>query len=228
MGTANGYSPVVESAEGLRVVLGRDHPGFADPDYRRRRDEIASMSAGWEPGAVVPTVEYTGVEHDVWRVVAQELAVKHRKYGCQAYLEASEASGPARGPCAATRRGDRQAGSPHRFPVLARGRFGAAEGVLWFVRRPQFLLHPVPPAPLGPALHARARHRPRGGRSRKPIGQPSFRCHIRRGGQSRRSHRVARGTRLHVARVLVHDRVWCRAGSRRTESVRCGHPFLFW
>lgn len=93
MGTANGYSPVVESAEGLRVVLGRDHPGFADPDYRRRRDEIASMSAGWEPGVVVPTVEYTGVEHDVWRVVAQELAVKHRKYGCQAYLEATEALG---------------------------------------------------------------------------------------------------------------------------------------
>jgi phenylalanine-4-hydroxylase len=91
MGTTSGYSPVVESAEGLRVLLGRDHPGFADPEYRRRRDEIASVSAGWKPGDLVPTVDYSDVEHDVWRTVGQELAVKHRKYGCRAYVEAAEA-----------------------------------------------------------------------------------------------------------------------------------------
>ena len=49
MGAASGYSPVVESAEGLRVVLGNDHPGFADLDYRRRRDEIAFISSAWTP-----------------------------------------------------------------------------------------------------------------------------------------------------------------------------------
>jgi phenylalanine-4-hydroxylase len=91
MGTASGYSPVMESAEGLRVVLGRDHPGFADPAYRRRRDQIASVSANWKPGDQVPTVEYSDVEHDTWRAVGQQLVVKHRKYGCRAYLEASEA-----------------------------------------------------------------------------------------------------------------------------------------
>ena len=90
MGAASGYSPVVESAEGLRVVLGNDHPGFADPDYRRRRDEIASISSAWTPGDRVPTVEYTEVEHDVWRTVGEQLAVKHRKYGCGAYIDASE------------------------------------------------------------------------------------------------------------------------------------------
>lgn len=91
MGTASGYSPVIESTDGLRVVLGQDHPGFADPQYRRRRDEIASVSAGWKPGHAVPTVEYSDVEHDVWRTVAEQLVVKHRRYGCRAYVEATEA-----------------------------------------------------------------------------------------------------------------------------------------
>jgi len=91
MGTASGYSPVVESAQGLRVVLGQNHPGFADPEYRRRRDEIASVSAAWKPGDRVPTVDYSEVEHEVWRTVGEQLVVKHRKYGCGAYIEASEA-----------------------------------------------------------------------------------------------------------------------------------------
>ncbi|HTT90369.1 MAG TPA: phenylalanine 4-monooxygenase [Acidimicrobiales bacterium] len=89
MGNA-GYSPVVESDKGLQVILGRDHPGFADPQYRRRRDEIAAVSAGWEAGRPVPAIEYTKVEHDVWRTVGQELAIKHRQHGCRAYVEATE------------------------------------------------------------------------------------------------------------------------------------------
>ncbi len=93
MGGAGGYSPVGDSDEGLRVVLGRDHPGFADPEYRRRRDEIASVSAGWERGDQVPVIKYTNIEHDVWRKVGQELAVKHREYACRAYVDATEALG---------------------------------------------------------------------------------------------------------------------------------------
>jgi len=89
----SGYSPVVESAEGVKVVLGQDHPGFADPGYRRRRDEIASLSARWRPGAPVPKVAYTEREHDVWRTVAEKLAVRHKKYACRAYLDASEELG---------------------------------------------------------------------------------------------------------------------------------------
>jgi len=88
--TASGYSPVVESPDGVRVLLGQDHPGFADPEYRRRRDEIAAVSAGWAPGSAVPTVHYTDREHHVWQVVGEQLAVKHRKYGCRAYLNAAE------------------------------------------------------------------------------------------------------------------------------------------
>jgi phenylalanine-4-hydroxylase len=93
MGDVSGYSPVVPSADGLKVVLGKDHPGFADPEYRRRRDEIASVSARWEPGQRAPAVEYSDREHDVWRTVAQKLAVQHQKHACQAYLDAAERLG---------------------------------------------------------------------------------------------------------------------------------------
>jgi phenylalanine-4-hydroxylase len=85
MGTASGYSPVIESADGLRVELDRDHPGFADPEYRRRRDEIAAISASHAPGEPIPHVEYTGTEHEVWRVVSRELEPKHERYACRAF-----------------------------------------------------------------------------------------------------------------------------------------------
>jgi phenylalanine-4-hydroxylase len=93
MGDVSGYSPVVQSEEGVKVVLGKDHPGFADPEYRRRRDKIASVSASWSPGQPVPAVEYSDREHAVWQTVAEKLAVQHRKYACRAYLEASEQLG---------------------------------------------------------------------------------------------------------------------------------------
>ena len=91
MATASGYSPVVESEDGLKVELDRDHPGFADPEYRRRRDEIAAISASHRPGEPIPLVEYSEVEHEVWRIVSRQLAPKHARYACRAYNEAAEA-----------------------------------------------------------------------------------------------------------------------------------------
>jgi phenylalanine-4-hydroxylase len=70
------------------VVLDRDHPGFADPEYRARRDAIAAVSAHHMPGAPIPSVEYTDVEHGVWRTVSRELAPKHEAYACREYREA--------------------------------------------------------------------------------------------------------------------------------------------
>ncbi|MGH9299271.1 MAG: phenylalanine 4-monooxygenase [Acidimicrobiales bacterium] len=92
MGTQSGYSPVVASGEGdaLRVELDRGHPGFADPEYRARRDEIAAISAGYRPGSAIARVDYSETEHDVWRIVSRELAPKHRRYGCRAFVEAAE------------------------------------------------------------------------------------------------------------------------------------------
>lgn len=91
MATPSGYSPVVTSGEGVRVELDHDHPGFADPEYRARRDAIAALSVDYQPGDPIPAVEYTDREHEVWQVVSRELAPKHRLYACREFLESSAA-----------------------------------------------------------------------------------------------------------------------------------------
>ena len=84
------YSPVSTDGDGVRVHLASDHPGFADPEYRARRDQIAHAAVEWSPGRPLPHIEYTEAEHEVWRIVAHELAVKHRMYAPTALIEASE------------------------------------------------------------------------------------------------------------------------------------------
>ncbi|MGO9560034.1 MAG: phenylalanine 4-monooxygenase [Acidimicrobiales bacterium] len=79
---------MVESTNGLRVELDDDHPGFSDPAYRRRRDEIASISASHRPGQAITPIDYTSTEHDVWRIVSGELAPKHDRYACTAFNDA--------------------------------------------------------------------------------------------------------------------------------------------
>jgi hypothetical protein len=86
------YSPVRKGADGsVTVELGESHPGFADPAYRARRDAIASLSIDHERGEPIPNVEYSEIEHDVWRIVSRELAEKHRRYATRSYLEGVDA-----------------------------------------------------------------------------------------------------------------------------------------
>jgi phenylalanine-4-hydroxylase len=75
------YAPVTVADDGrVEVHLAADHPGFADPEYRARRNHIASLSLDWRPGMPVPRVDYTEQETSVWRTVTRELA-------CRDYLE---------------------------------------------------------------------------------------------------------------------------------------------
>jgi phenylalanine-4-hydroxylase len=70
--------------------LPEDHPGFSDQDYRRRRAAIGEACASYEPGGRIPDVHYTPEEDEVWHIVSTELAAKHRRYACSAYLDAAE------------------------------------------------------------------------------------------------------------------------------------------
>jgi phenylalanine-4-hydroxylase len=91
MATPSGYSPVLASSDGsVEVELDADHPGFADPAYRARRNEIAALSVNHLPGSPIPTVDYTETEHEVWRIVSAELAAKHERYACRSFLEGRE------------------------------------------------------------------------------------------------------------------------------------------
>jgi phenylalanine-4-hydroxylase len=84
-------APVSRTAGGEVVVqLSRSHPGFADPEYRARRNAIAALATEYVPGTPVPDAEYTPAEHEVWRVISRELDVKHRKYAVRAYVDGKE------------------------------------------------------------------------------------------------------------------------------------------
>jgi phenylalanine-4-hydroxylase len=71
--------------------LPADHPGVSDPGYRARRAAIAAAGAAYVPGEPIPDVEYTAEEDDVWRVVSTELAAKHARLACHAYLDGARA-----------------------------------------------------------------------------------------------------------------------------------------
>jgi phenylalanine-4-hydroxylase len=89
------YAPVTTADDGsVTVHLDDDHPGVADPEYRRRRNEIASAALSWEaarPGAPVPRIRYTDDEQGVWRTVLAELRLKHARLACEDYREAMAA-----------------------------------------------------------------------------------------------------------------------------------------
>jgi phenylalanine-4-hydroxylase len=83
------YAPVTTAEDGsVTVHLADDHPGFADPDYRSRRNHIAALALDWEASKPIPHVDYTEEEQEVWRTVRRELAAKHERLACADYRAA--------------------------------------------------------------------------------------------------------------------------------------------
>lgn len=64
------------------IELAPDHPGFADREYRARRDTIARLAQRWRPGDPLPWAPYTEAEHAVWRELWGELSVAHEQRAC--------------------------------------------------------------------------------------------------------------------------------------------------
>jgi phenylalanine-4-hydroxylase len=86
------YSPVTTDDSGaVTVHLAHDHPGANDPDYRRRRNQIAAAALAWRPDEPSPSIDYTPAEHEAWRTVSRELAIKHERYAVREYREAKHA-----------------------------------------------------------------------------------------------------------------------------------------
>jgi len=71
----------------LHIELSPDHPGFRDPEYRRRRDTIATLAERWRPGRVLPRAPYCPAEHAVWRELWAELQDAHADGVCRELLE---------------------------------------------------------------------------------------------------------------------------------------------
>ena len=46
--------------------LESDHPGFNDPVYRERRQELASIAQSYKIGHTIPHIQYTNSELQTW------------------------------------------------------------------------------------------------------------------------------------------------------------------
>jgi phenylalanine-4-hydroxylase len=78
--------------EDRRAVVDLDpgHPGFSDPAYRARRDEIAEIALRYEPGSPIPDAPYTEEEHQLWGIVRDALRTQHQSHACAEYLKCTE------------------------------------------------------------------------------------------------------------------------------------------
>lgn len=69
------------------IQLESDHPGFNDPDYRARRNEIARLAMDHAPGDPIPRVDYIEREHETWAHVYRGLTSLFPTHACQAFNE---------------------------------------------------------------------------------------------------------------------------------------------
>ena len=79
----------VLSHEDEIVRLDPDHPGFQDPVYRRRRNEIAKLALDYREGDPIPRVDYTEEEQAVWALTWERLSPLHERYACREWRESS-------------------------------------------------------------------------------------------------------------------------------------------
>ncbi|KAJ8392349.1 hypothetical protein AAFF_G00077130 [Aldrovandia affinis] len=67
--------------------LDQEHPGYSDPDYRKRRAFISELAFNYKQGDPLPRVDYTLEEIATWRKVYQTLRSIYPTHACRQYLE---------------------------------------------------------------------------------------------------------------------------------------------
>jgi phenylalanine-4-hydroxylase len=97
------------------VSLDRDHPGFRDPVYRNRRNEIAAVATDYQPNEPVPDITYTAEEHGVWETALTHLRPLHERYACREYGAGSRRVGLPTGTIAQLREVNATLGPLTRF-----------------------------------------------------------------------------------------------------------------
>ncbi|XP_034019668.1 tyrosine hydroxylase 2 [Thalassophryne amazonica] len=67
--------------------MDQDHPGFSDPEYRKRRASISELAFTYKQGELLPAVEYTAEETATWREVYRNLRRIYPSLACRQFLD---------------------------------------------------------------------------------------------------------------------------------------------
>jgi phenylalanine-4-hydroxylase len=65
--------------------LDSDHPGFTDPEYRKRRKYFADIAYNYKHGEPLPRVEYTKEEIETWGIIFKNLIKLYKTHACREY-----------------------------------------------------------------------------------------------------------------------------------------------
>jgi len=63
--------------------LDADHPGFTDPEYRARRQEITNIAKTYRTGQPIPKIQYTQREIKTWGTVFRKLSELFPTHACR-------------------------------------------------------------------------------------------------------------------------------------------------
>ncbi|NWH52775.1 TY3H monooxygenase, partial [Fregata magnificens] len=69
-------------------ILDHGHPGYADPEYKKRRAFFADLAFNYRVGDPLPRIEYTAQETATWREVYRKLSSLYPTHACMQYLDA--------------------------------------------------------------------------------------------------------------------------------------------
>eukprot|EP00049_Salpingoeca_infusionum_P017408 m.352847 g.352847 ORF g.352847 m.352847 type:complete len:433 (-) comp16622_c0_seq1:1339-2637(-) len=65
--------------------LKSDHPGFTDPEYRKRREFFADIAITYKHGTPIPHVDYTENEISTWRTIYTKLRDLYPTHACKEF-----------------------------------------------------------------------------------------------------------------------------------------------
>ena len=72
------------------VELEAEHPGFNDPEYRGRRNEISRMALVHKTGDPAPRIVYSDVEQSTWKTVFDRLTTLFPSHACKEFNQVVE------------------------------------------------------------------------------------------------------------------------------------------